>query len=625
MRFMLPFIIGYICCLISCQETAEYTSQSQILRTEVFKGKTEQYNPHNNLYFGDLHIHTGWSFDAYMSDVRVTPDEAYQFGKGEPMPHVTGREVQMTRPLDFMAVSDHAEYMGALIQMTEKESPFYDLKEAANIRSDDRETVIKQLRKLQFSIATNWPNEGLIQPENLKSTWHKMVEAADRHYEPGVFTTFPAYEWTSSPAVYSSLIFGPRYARNLHRNVIFKGDKVSALPFSSFDSQNPEKLWEWMDLQRDQGVELMAIPHNANISDGRMYAMATYDGNALTKEYIKNRRRNEPVNEVVQIKGQSMTHPLLSPKDEFADFEIYEFALGQGDPRKEVEPSGGYVREALKNGLSIQEKLGVNPFQFGLIGSSDSHNGGPNVEEFNNIGKSGIKDITPEVRLSKEVGGVRNRKSSVAGLAAVWAKENTREAIFEALERKEVYATSGTRIRLRFFGSSDFNDFTFDHNNWDSLAYTLGVPMGSVLTNLSVAPSFLIAAQKDADGANLDRIQIIKGWVEKDGNTHEQIFDVAWSDDRPKDENGVKPVPSTVDLSTASYTNEYGSVMLQAIWTDTDFDPSLSAFYYVRVLEIPTPRWSTFDAVAIKTELPDDVDHSIQERAWSSPIWYLPK
>ena len=611
--------------ILSCSEEKDLPSVTPI-ETKMFSGPTQGYNPSRNLYFGDLHIHTSWSFDAYVSEVRVSPDEAYRFGKGEAIPHVSGQEVRMRRPLDFMAVSDHAEYMGALVGMGDESSPLYQLELAKQLRSNDSRSVIKAFRSLRTSIALNRPKKELIQRENLQDAWKRMVDIADQHYDPGTFTTFPAYEWTSSPGVLRSLVIGPKYAQNLHRNVIYKGGKVSPVPFSSFDSQNPEKLWEWMEVQRDHNIELLAIPHNANISDGRMYALKTFGGSRLNKDYVETRMRNEPVSEVVQIKGQSMTHPLLSPKDEFADFEIYQYALGQGDPRKEVKPLGGFVREAFKNGLLVEQKLGINPFEFGVIGSSDSHNGGPNVEENNNIGKSGMKDPTPEVRLKNDKAGPRNRKSSVAGLAAVWAHENTREAIYEALEKKEVYATSGPRMSVRFFASTDWKDFHFEHSQWDSLAYEYGKPMGSSLGRETNPPKFMVLAVKDADGANLDRIQMIKGWIDKDGNTQEKIYNIAWSGNRKVDSEGNLPsVGNTVDEADATYTNDIGAVSLHTIWEDPSFDPNLPSFYYVRVLEIPTPRWTTFDAVAIGYDLPREVPSSIQERAWTSPIWYQPE
>tara|TARA_B100000497_G_C7682745_1_gene413238 strand:- start:679 stop:2562 length:1884 start_codon:yes stop_codon:yes gene_type:complete len=623
-KFYLYLLVFIAAIVLSCSKE-KASDHVNLIETNVHHGRTEDYSESRNLYFGDLHVHTGWSFDAYMAKVRVTPDQAYKFAKGEPIPHISGKEVKMNRPLDFMAVADHAEYMGGLMQMQEEGNALYNWDLAQSIRSKDDDESKKATRKLRFSIATNWPYKQLIDKQNLQYTWKKMVEIADAHYEPGKFTSFPAYEWTSSVAVLKSLISGPPYAQNLHRNVIFKGGKVSGLPFSSFDSQNPEDLWEWMANQRNQGVELLAIPHNANISDGRMYALNTFDGDKLTAKYIETRLRNEPVNEVVQIKGQSMAHPLLAPKDEFADFEVYQYSLGQGNNRKKLKTEGAYVRQAFKNGLAIHQKFGQNPFQFGIIGSTDSHNGGPNVEENNNIGRSGTKDINAEHRLRKDKGGEVTRKTSVAGLAAVWAKENTRESIYEALERKEVYATSGPRIQLRFFASEDWQNVDFDNEKWDSLANHNGVPMGSQISKGEVSPSFLISAVKDVDGANLDRAQVIKGWIDQEGQTHERIYDVAWSEGRSMDSEGNLPlVGNTVNIENATFTNDIGAISLQTFWSDPDFNPKFSSFYYIRVLEIPTPRWTTFDAVSLGVEVPDDVPSSIQERAWSSPIWYEP-
>lgn len=618
--------LGISLILYSCGEAVEFTPSTPVL-TKVHTGQTADYNEYRNLYFGDLHIHTGWSFDAYMGNVRVTPDEAYRFGKGESMPHVSGDDVMLNRPLDFMAVSDHAEYMGALMLMADEHHSLSNLSLAKKISNPDQSIVKKAMRKLQLSIATNWPIRELVEEKDLQYTWKKMVEIADNHYEPGTFTTFPAYEWTSSPAEYTSLIAGPRFARNLHRNVIYKGGKVSQRPFSSFDSQNPERLWDWMEHQQELGIELLAIPHNANISDGRMYARNTYKGNPFTEEYLNTRLRNEPIHEVVQIKGQSMIHPLLASNDEFADFEIYPYALGQGDPRKEVPPNGGYAREALTNGMLLEQEFGVNPFQFGVIGSSDGHNGGSNIEENNNIGKSGKQDSTPEIRMGNAKGATRHRRSSVAGLAAVWAEENTRESIFSAFQRKEVYATSGPRIRIRLFASWTQDSLILQDSSWIEKAYENGVPMGSKIGHSPIkdlSPSFIIKATKDNEGANLDRIQIIKAWVDSDQKSHEKIYDVAWSKERRLINGNLAPVGNTVDTMTAQYTNTIGSISLNTIWTDPDFDPLSHAFYYARVLEIPTPRWTTYDAVAIGVPLPKDVPYFIQERAWTSAIWYIP-
>ena len=624
-----PLVIIAYLLLFGCSDDIDY-KEANPLTTMITTQPTPSYSQTKNAYFGDLHIHTSWSFDAFVSGVRTSPDDAYRFGKGESIPHVSGKSIQMNRPLDFMAVSDHAEYMGAMMQMLDKENQVAALSISKKVMSMDQSAAKKANRNLRLSIATNWPYQELITQDILQGTWQKIVEAADQHYEPGKFTTFPAFEWTSSIAVYSSLLSSTPYAQNLHRNVIFKGGKVAGVPFSSFDSQNPEDLWKWMDIQRQQGIELLAIPHNGNISDGRMYATSTYNGNAIDKNYIQTRMKNEPINEVAQNKGQSMAHPALSPNDEFADFEVYQYALGTGDPRKEGLVSGSFVREAFKNGLAIAQDVGSNPFQFGVIGSSDSHNSGPNVEENNNLGKSG-KDATPEIRFADDKAGPRNRKSSVGGLAGVWATENTREAIYEALERKEVFATAGTRLKVRLFASWDWDTLSLAQDNWLEKAYKLGIPMGGNLRSQvsggrsQKAPSFLINALKDTEGANLDRIQVIKGWVDSKGQTDEKIYNVVWSDDRQIEADGKLPtIGNTVDTSKATYTNTIGSVQLKTVWSDPDFDPAIPAFYYLRVLEIPTPRWTTYEAVELGVPLPKEVPPTIQERAWSSPIWYQP-
>jgi len=608
-----------------CTTGTEYV-EVEPLTTKLNTQQTPDYNEARNAYFGDFHIHTSWSFDAFIYNVRTTPDDAYRFGKGEAIPHVSGKPVQLQRPLDFMAVSDHSEYMGVMMQMKDQNNPLSQLDIAKKINNSDLEVAQKAFSKIGFSIATNWPYKELIQKEVIQSTWQKIVASADRHYEPGKFTAFPAYEWTSSPAAYFNW---PQYARNLHRNVIFKGGKVSGIPFSSFDSQNPEDLWQWMETQRNQGIELMAIPHNANISDGRMYALTKNNGDAIDLAYTQARMRNEPVNEVLQIKGQSMAHPELSPNDEFADFEVYQNTLGRSVPRVQSQTKGSFVREAFKDGLAIEQKVGGNPFKFGVIGSTDCHNGASNIEEDNSIGKSGVQDHTPEIRMNATPASAVNRQASVGGIAGVWAKENTREAIFEAFQRKEVFATSGTRIKVRFFASWDWDTLNLEQANWALNAYQLGVSMGGDLVGSQQsadgieAPTFLISALKDSEGANLDRVQVVKGWVDKDGQTHEKIFDVAWSDDRQKDATGKLPaVGNTVDATMATYTNAIGAITLQTIWTDPEFDATLSAFYYLRVLEIPTPRWTTYDAVNLGVPLPKGVPSTIQERAWSSPIWY---
>ncbi len=631
MKYFLRFLLFLFCAALLgyiwfffIRDSEQSYIEAPPLTTKIHTGQTANFNENRNAYFGDLHVHTSWSFDAFIFNVRTSPDDAYNFGKGQTIPHVGGKPIQMDRPLDFMAVTDHAEYMGIMMQMQDAENPLAQLEMAKQINNPDRVVSIKAFGKIGFSLATSWPYEELLKTDIIQTTWQRIVSAADRHYEPGKFTTFPAYEWTSAPP---GLFTIEQYAQNLHRNVVFKGGKVSGIPFSAFNSQDPEDLWAWMDKERAKGIEVLAIPHNANMSNGLMYNSETRSGKALTAAYAQSRSRNEPINEVVQIKGQSMAHPALSPNDEFADYEIYGYTFATTFPAPPSQAKNSYVRAALKDGLAFEKSLGVNPFKFGFIGSSDGHNGASAVEEDNYFGKLGNSDATPEIRLDNN--NLRPAKYwSAAGLAGVWAKENTREAIFEAIERKETFATSGPRIKLRFFAGWNLEVDSLSGNAWLDKAYTNGVPMGSDLvgsrqSTVGSSPSFIIQAVKDSEGANLDRVQVIKGYLDKEGNPQESIFEVSWAGDRRVDENGKLPaIGSTVDVATATYTNDIGAVRLETTWKDPTFDASQSAVYYVRVLEIPTPRWTTYDAATLGLAPLSDVPSSTQERAWSSPIWY---
>lgn len=576
--------------------------------------------------FGDLHVHSGWSFDAFVYNVRATPDDAYRFGLGEAIGHVSGKKIKLQRPLDFMAVTDHAEYLGIMNEMLDSESPLSTLKLAEQLLSEDAKTAKSAYRLLGGSMATNNAIPELVDADITRTIWQRMIDAANRYNRPGEFTTFVGYEWTSTPAVPNS-----GQGRNLHRNVIFRNDKVSAQPFSSFDSQKPEELWQWMDLQRQQGIELLAIPHNANVSDGLMYPSKDSYGNPLSREYATTRMRNEPINEVVQIKGQSMSHPLLSANDELANFEIFSPLLGSPSDEEPIlysEPQGSYVRKAYRDGLKYQQELGLNPFAFGVVGASDTHNGGMPVEEDNYFGKLGIADHTAQTRLAdNRMAKEFAQKFSAAGLAGVWAETNTRESIYDALARKEAFATSGPRINVRIFGGWQFNDTEMENSQWVSKGYASGVPMGGELASLprqQGAPRFLVWALKDPEGANLDRVQIVKGWY-RDGESYEKVFDVALSDSRRIGNDGSVPlVGNTVDINSARYTNTIGDNELNTVWQDPEFDPEVPAFYYLRVLEIPTPRWSTYDAAELKQPVSENLPATIQERAWSSPIWYTP-
>ena len=603
----------------------KYTD-APVLKTIVQTGQTAEYNENRNVYWGDLHIHTSWSFDAFVNNVRTTPDDAYNFGKGAAIDHISGQKIQIKRPLDFMAVTDHSEYMGTFKQMLDEKNPLSQLDLAKSVTSTDPKVSRRTFMRVAFSAAMSWPFKELVDQELMKSVWQRVVEAADRHYTPGQFTTFPAYEWTAGKANYLS---SRREGQPIHRNVIFKGGKVSGVPFSGFNSKNPEKLWAWMDKERTKGVEVMAIPHNANMSNGVMYT--TFDGKPLTAAYAQSRARNEHINEVVQMKGQSMSHPILAPNDEFADFELYPYTSSLKKPRPLSQPKNSYARDALKEGLAYEQSLGTNPFKFGFIGSTDGHNSAGASDEDNYFGKVGINDPTPESRLAeKSYGTLPPKFKSAAGIAGVWAKENTREAIYEAMVRKETFATSGPRIQLRFFAGWNLEIDSLSDNDWIPTAYENGVAMGGDLKGQesgerSESPTFIIQAIKDAEGANLDRVQMVKGYLDDNGEPQENIFEVIWAGDRTIGTDGKLPtIGNTVDIPNASYSNDIGAVSFDMIWTDPDFDASQSAFYYLRVLEIPTPRWTTFDAKTLGVAPPTDVPATIQERAWSSPIWYTP-
>ncbi|MFK8020949.1 MAG: DUF3604 domain-containing protein [Pseudomonadales bacterium] len=580
---------------------------------------TVAHNPLRNLLWGDLHIHTSYSTDAYTMGVKATPDDAYVFARGGTIEHAVGYPIRIDRPLDFAAVTDHAEYMGVSRQDEDLVLGLEERSLRERLLNDGPLSIAYAL----VSIVRNVKGLELYadSPKLIavsKNAWRLMIDTAEAHYEPGVFTTLVGYEWTSMPN-----------GQNLHRNVIYRDTKVPDIPFTSLDSGNPEDLWDSLDRQRLEGKTMMAIPHNGNVSNGLMYDRKQVDGSALTAEYTEQRLRNEPVSEILQIKGTSDTHPMLSPEDEFADFEIMSELLSATADLS--EPKGSYARDALRTGIEFAHTEGFNPYRFGVIGSSDSHNASSSVEESKHHGKLPLMDGTAGLRLGKSVfvpGSLhRTKKWGAAGLAAVWAEENTRESVYDALARRETFATSGPRISLRFFGSFDYGSEMMQSPELLTLAYQGGVPMGSVLPDAaedSTAPAFALWVAKDPEGANLDRLQIIKGWVDTNGNSQEKVFNVALSDLREPDANGkVPPVGNTVDVANASYSNSIGAQQLRAFWRDPEFDPASEAFYYARALEIPTPRWSTYDAMRLGVEAPQPT--SLQERAISSAIWYQPK
>lgn len=569
-------------------------------------------DPLRNVFFGDLHIHTAYSADAWTLGVRAMPDDAYTFTKGGTIQHAAGYPIRASRPLDFSAVTDHAEYLG-VPRSREAGTPAEAAYREA-IQSGNPFTITLHFFRSTMSNLGDW---GEPDPAVSKNAWDDIVETAERHNEPGRFSTFAAYEWTSMPD-----------ADNLHRNVVYRSNRVPEYPFTAMDSDNPEDLWRALEEQRAQGIESIAIPHNANVSNGKMYARETFGGAPVTAEYAATRMRNEPISEIFQVKGSSETHPVLSTEDEFAAFEVWDQTLSASSAQS--EPRGSYVRDALRTGLEMSAGNGFNPYRFGFIGSSDSHNASSSVEESDHHGKLPMLDGTAGLRLGQTLllpdSQNRGLKWSAAGLAAVWAEENTRAALFDAMRRKETYATSGPRITVRFFGGWDFDEALANDPGVVEKAYQRGVPMGGDLPPAPGidAPRFLVLATKDPIGANLDRAQIVKGWVDADGASHERVYDLAASDGRVIDPatHRAPAVGTTVDLATASFSNDIGAAQLDAVWTDPDFDPKQEAFYYARVIEIPTPRWSTYDAVAFGVEPPEP--STIQERAVTSSIWYAP-
>ncbi len=598
----------------------------------VYSPYPEQDFP-DQVFFGDTHLHTSFSPDAGLIGATMTPDDAFRFARGQKVISSTGIPARLARPLDFLVVSDHAENLGlpAAVANGDKELLASEFgRQIAKIMEPG--TLASKFEGYEFwELASQTGKDPLAETNFGKSMWAKATEAAERNNVPGAFTALIGFEWTSGPN-----------GVNLHRNIIFRGGKDTAdkiLPISTYDTEDPEKLWDWMEqAEKDAGVRLLAIPHNGNLSNGLMFDDTTFDGRPIDSAYAQRRMRWEPVYEVTQMKGDGETHPKLSPNDEFADYYTWDKGSFGPDPKTPDMLPREYAREAYKRGLAYDAKLGVNPFKFGMIGSTDSHTGLSTAEEDNFFGKIVALEPTADpIRFNEPLVGRFSENDSdktfawqtaAAGLAAVWARENTREAIWDALARKEVFATTGTRIRVRVFGGWNFTQSDLDRSDFARYGYDNGVPMGGDLVNApeQASPGFLIRAVRDPEGANLDRVQVIKGWVDADGSTHEQVYDVAWSGDREAGEDGKLPaVGNTVNMAEASYTNAIGEPFLQVFWTDKSFDPAMRAFYYVRVLEIPTPRWTTYDAKAFGVKLPEGAPVDTQERAYTSPIWYSPE
>ncbi|MBP7370020.1 MAG: DUF3604 domain-containing protein [Arenimonas sp.] len=609
--------------LAACSKNENAPAATPSVATETaatVPAHTAGYNEERNPYFGQTHQHTGWSFDEAIFNVRLGPENSYRHARGEKVKHPSGYDVQLKVPLDFLAVTDHSEYLGVLIRMFDPNDPLSKHPLAKEL-VDSGDDIAKSTKVFYNLVKTTIQPDGSVHadpvlgaPELKQSIWDQYVKIADSYNEPGKFTALVGYEWSSQPNM-----------SNLHRNVIFRSNKGMSVPFSYFDSQKPEDLWKWMDEQRAKGVQLLAIPHNGNLSNGAMFALKDSDGNPISREYAEARARNEKLTEIVQTKGQSETHPMNAPNDEFANFEIWTKPVAGPGVVKILDTN--YVRNAFGNGMAIEQKVGVNPFKYGVVGGGDIHTSIVSYEEYAHTGEHNLKSGTAHQRLLEQLPGEPSKiEQGSAGLSCVWAEENTREAIWDAMERKETWATSGTRITLRVFAGKDFGATKPGDANWVKVGYANGVPMGGDLKT-DAAPSLMIAALKDPNSGNLDRIQVVKGWVDASGNVQNKIYNVAWSEpqNRKLDDKGLLPaVGNSVDIKQASYTNNIGASELHTVWKDPDFNPKLPAFYYVRVLEIPTPRWSTYDAKSLGIAPPKDFPATIQERAWSSPIWYTP-
>jgi hypothetical protein len=570
-------------------------------------------NSLRNAYFGDLHLHTSMSFDAATAMTNTAPEDSYRFASGGTVNYL-GHEVRRHTALDFLAVTDHAEYLGMVREAENPNGPFASTdwpKRLAGqgVRSMMHDWAASALR------GSAPPVSEFLRPDLMRSNWQHEIDAAAKYYRPGVFTTFVAFEWSPTPG-----------GHHLHRNVIFRGPKYPELPFSTFDSMRPEDLWRYADHLRSQGIDSVIVPHNSNLSGGLTFAYTDSAGNPIDRDYARTRMRNERLVEIAQNKGASETLPQLSPTDEFANFEL--MPLEGGDARR---MAGGYVRQAFARGLEIQARIGVNPFAYGIEGGTDFHSGVSATEEANFPGGLGMNDshddphkvLTEEEPILKAPAAVL----SAGALTGVWAEQNTRESIFAALKRREAFATSGNRIAVRLFAGWRFPNGLTRRPDWVQTAYATGVPMGSDLPprpGAKAQPRFLVWALKDPDSGNLDRIQIIKVWYAH-GASHEKVFDVVASGGRVPDAQGyLPPVGNTVDVKTATYTNSIGTTQLLGEWSDPEFDPRANAIYYARVLEIPTPRWSTYLAVRNHLPLATAVPPALQERAWTSPVFYGP-
>ncbi|WP_274474783.1 DUF3604 domain-containing protein [Mangrovimonas aestuarii] len=628
----LLFGVLFLFITLSCKKNTNSSNETVVDQEQPATTSDEtipESNPLKNVYWGETHNHTGNSFDVYLFGTpNSTPDTAYRFAKGEEVTSpTTGKTMQISKPLDFLVVADHAELLGSISLMYENTAGISDTKTGKaflGIAPNKSEENMQKIYDILNYAAFDQPNEANLTSKDLvgdfggtkvSEAWSRYIETAEAHNDPGTFTSLIGWEWSSNNG-----------GANLHRVVFMPqgGDVANQfIPYSALDSDDPENLWAWLDeTSARTGAEFVAIPHNPNISLGLMFPETRLNGKPVDKAYAETRMKWERSVEITQIKGDSETHPALSPNDEFADFETYDFALTP-DGTRPAPTKADYVRSGLMTGLELEKKIGKNPYKIGFVGSSDSHTGMSAIEETNFAGK-GQHDSEPKKRAHPTgIGSSKGWDMGAAGWVGVWAESNTRQSIVDAFQRKEVYATTGPRITLRVFGGYNFTESDLNAEMVKT-GYGKGVPMGGDLNKTAndTAPGFLISAVKDPDGANLDRIQVVKGWLNADGTSDEKIYDVALSDGRT---DGNVKVGNTVDIKTGKYTNTIGEAELKVYWTDPDFNPSQSAFYYVRVLEIPTPRYSLYDAIELDIDV-KETNHpaTIQERIYSSPIWYTP-
>ena len=633
-------VVAFVAATLAAPVFAEYVGLNPDKESVKQSIKEPGFSPYagrnfpTKVFWGDTHLHTKLSLDARAFGVTLGPEEAYRLARGEEIKSSHGERVKLSRPLDWLVVADHSDAMGTMDEIVKgnptlmQDPKAKEWHDRINKGGDTALSATMEIIETFAGVSGEKIPPILMDRDFVRSVWERYLETAEKYNEPGRFTTIVGYEWTSTDG-----------GNNLHRNVLYRDGADFArqmLPYTTAESFNPEDLWKWMQTYEDKtGGRLLALAHNGNVSNGLMFPeINPATKKPLTKDYAKTRARWEPLYEVTQIKGDGESHPFLSPNDEFAGVDVLWDKSNLGPvPKKPEMYQYEYAREALKNGLKLEAKLGINPYKFGMVGSTDAHTALATAEEDNFFGKHSGKEPHAD-RWEKLVGNFGDIKyygweQVSSGYAAVWATENTRAAIFDAMKRKEVYATTGSRMLVRFFGGWEFTEQDAKSRLPADIGYSKGVPMGGDLRKApqGKSPTFLVAALRDPIGANLDRVQIIKGWLGKDGKTYEKVYDVVWGDaeKRPAGADGKIPsVGNTVDVANAIWTNSIGDPELISVWQDPDFDATLNAFYYARVIEIPTPRWTAYDAKRFGVKMSDDIPMITTERAYTSPIWYTP-